>query len=298
MELSQIQALAERVREALKEGLNEANTKTSLVLPFLNALGYDVFNHNEVALEYTSEWGTKKGEKVDIAVLRNGEPIILIECKALGEPLDTGKCSQLFRYFTTQSARIGILTDGQKYLLFSDIEKKNIMDDKPFLEIDMLNFNERFLPELQKLTKDSWDIDGVLSSAETLKYVRAIKLLIAKDIAEPSDFLVKYYAKQCFDGIIVSRVLNQFRMVVKRAFAEYISDQFSKRVNSIQVAAEQEAAQSQEVSEKNIQALPHDEGDGIVTHDSEIWAYFIIRTLVSEVIDLSRVFLRDKKTYC
>ena len=91
MEILQIQSLAERIRNAKNERLNEANTKSSLIMPFLQAMGYDVFNHNEVAQEYTSEFGTKKGEKVDIAILRDGSPVILMECKALGDSLDTGR---------------------------------------------------------------------------------------------------------------------------------------------------------------------------------------------------------------
>ena len=124
MDISQILSMAERVKAAIPENLNEANTKTSLIFPFLQAMGYDVFDHNEVAQEYTAEWGTKKGEKVDIAILREGLPSILIECKPMGDPLDTGKCSQLFRYFSTQPARIGILTNGQRYLFLATSKNK------------------------------------------------------------------------------------------------------------------------------------------------------------------------------
>ena len=148
MDISQIRDLAETVKQAKAENFNEAMTKTTLVMPFLRALGYDVFNHKEVAAEYTSDFGTKKGEKVDFAILRRGSPVMLIECKPIGTELDSNKCSQLFRYFTTCSdVKIGILTDGCRYMFFSDLEQENVMDRVPFMEIDIANFHERLLPD-------------------------------------------------------------------------------------------------------------------------------------------------------
>ena len=107
------------------------------------------------------------------------------------------------------------------------------------MEIDLLNFNERALPELQKLTKETWDLYAALSSAETLKYTRAIKILVSQEIAEPSDALVRHYACQCYNGKIMPRVLEAFRPIVKRAYSEYISDQISKRLETVRKAEEQ-----------------------------------------------------------
>lgn len=301
MELSQILALSARVKSAASECLNEANTKASLILPFLQAMGYDVFDHNEVAQEYTAEWGIKKGEKVDIAILLDCAPVMLIECKPLGDPLDVNKCSQLFRYFSTLPARIGILTNGQRYLFFSDLEKENVMDSKPFLEIDLLNFNERVLPELQKLTKAAWDLDAALSAAEFLKYTRAVKLLVAQDVSEPSDEIVRHYAAQCYDGKLMARVIDMFRPIVKRAFAEHVSDQITKRLESVRVAAEVPTGESGEFTrgENQTSRIAECENNpGIVTHETEIWAFFIIRTILHSVIEPSRVYMRDQKTYC
>lgn len=295
MELSQILALSARVKSATSECLNEANTKTSLILPFLQAMGYDVFDHTEVAQEYTAEWGIKKGEKVDIAILLDGAPVILIECKPLGDPLDINKCSQLFRYFSTLPARIGILTNGQRYLFFSDLEKENVMDNKAFLEIDLLNFNERVLPELQKLTKGAWDLDAALSAAESLKYTRAVKLLVAQDVAEPSDEIVRHYAAQCYDGKLMARVIEMFRPIVKRAFAEHVSDQITKRLESVRIAAEVPAQSEAQAEESPCRCASE---DGIVTHNTEEWALIIVRTLLRGVVDPARVVMRDQKSYC
>lgn len=296
MDISDIISLSERVKNSLNVELNEANTKASLIMPFLQAMGYDVFNHNEVANEYTAEFGTKKGEKVDIAILKNGEPVILIECKPLGDELNTEKCSQLYRYFTVKpEVRIGILTNGQRYLFFSDLDKQNIMDSKPFMEIDLLNFNERLLPELQKLTKESWDLESALSSAENLKYTRAVKLIISQDMQDPSENIIRHYAKQCYDGLLTHKVIEMFRPIIKRAFSEYISDSISKRLDNIRNSEEEiSEIENNETNQQN--KLP--DKNGIITYENEINAYQIIKLILSEIIDKDRITMRDQKTYC
>ena len=239
MDAAKIAALAERVRQVQGQSLNEAMTKNSLIMPFINALGYDVFNPSEVAAEYTADFGTKRGGKIDFALLKEGNPVILIECKPLGAPLDTGKCSQLFRYFSTQPARIGILTDGCRYLFFSDIDQLNIMDTKPFMEINLLDFNERYLPEIQKLAKESFDEDGIVSAAGNLKMARAVYLLFSDDMSNPSDEFIRLYASQCYDGgKITSTIREQFKPIIKRAVSEYINDQINKRLESAKTVEE------------------------------------------------------------
>jgi len=69
-------------------------------MPFINVLGYDVFDPTEVVPEFTADIGTKKGEKVDYAIMKDGKPIILFECKWSGADLNKEHASQLHRYFS------------------------------------------------------------------------------------------------------------------------------------------------------------------------------------------------------
>ena len=295
MDAAKIAALAERVRQVQGQSLNEAMTKNSLIMPFINALGYDVFNPSEVAAEYTADFGTKRGEKIDFALLKEGNPVILIECKPLGAPLDTGKCSQLFRYFSTQPARIGILTDGCRYLFFSDIDQLNIMDTKPFMEINLLDFNERYLPEIQKLAKESFDEDGIVSAAGNLKMARAVYLLFSDDMSNPSDEFIRLYASQCYDGgKITSTIREQFKPIIKRAVSEYINDQINKRLESAKTVEEkiERETSSQQIQEQE------DDNNGIITTDEEFASLYVIQAIVRGVIEPRRVYLRDAKTYC
>ncbi|HFL8707538.1 TPA: type I restriction endonuclease, partial [Escherichia coli] len=153
----------------------EEATKNAFVMPFINnVLGYDVFDPTEVIPEFVCDIGTKKGEKIDYAILKNSEVQILIECKKIGDPLNINHASQLFRYFHVTNARISILTNGQVYKFFTDLEAPNKMDEKPFLEIDLLDLDETVVPEIKKLTKSAFDLESIINAAGELKYVSLI----------------------------------------------------------------------------------------------------------------------------
>ena len=128
-------ALSQRAPSLIGHLETEEATKNALVMPFIAALGYDVFNPQEVVPELTADVGVKKGEKVDYAIKQDGEVIILIECKAAGANLSEANMSQLFRYFTVTKARIAVLTNGIHYRFYSDLEEPNKMDARPFLEL-------------------------------------------------------------------------------------------------------------------------------------------------------------------
>lgn len=102
-----IKQFSERILSLKDTITTEESTKMSLVVPLFQLLGYDVFNPNEFCPEYIADVGIKKGEKVDYAILENGQPNILVECKSCSEQLDKHS-SQLFRYFGTSPAKFGM----------------------------------------------------------------------------------------------------------------------------------------------------------------------------------------------
>ena len=195
----QVLALATRIPKQLDHIQTEEATKNALVLPFINALGYNVFDPTEVVPEFTADVGIKKGEKVDYAIKLDGKVIMLFECKQAGAELSRGHASQLFRYFAVTEARVGVLTNGIKYHFFSDLEQPNKMDERPFLEFDMLDLRESLLPEMKQLTKSAFNIDQLLSSAQELKYTRALRNYLADQLAAPTDELedvIRFYREQ------------------------------------------------------------------------------------------------------
>ncbi len=117
-------------------------------MPFIAALGYDVFNPHEVVPEFVADLGIKKGEKVDYCILKDGKPIVIVECKHWKEELDVHK-TQLHRYFHVTTSRFGILTNGVVYRFSLIWVEPNKMDDKPFWEFNITDMNEQAVHELK-----------------------------------------------------------------------------------------------------------------------------------------------------
>jgi hypothetical protein len=225
----QIKQLSDRIEKLKDNLLTEEATKNALIMPFLQALGYDVFNPLEVVPEYTCDIGTKKGEKIDYAILKDGVPVILIECKHWGQDL-TLHDNQLLRYFNVSPAKFGLLTNGIIYKFYTDLESENKMDEKPFLEINLTDIKDYHIDELKKFHKSYFDISNILSSASELKYTNELKAVIKHEFETPSPELVKLFARQVYDGMITSKVLDLFTGLTKKSISTYINELISDRL--------------------------------------------------------------------
>lgn len=291
--IDRIENIARKIDKNIDSLETEEATKNALIMPFIsNILGYDVFDPNEVVPEFTADVGTKKGEKIDYAIRQNDQVIILIEAKRSKDKLQQNHASQLYRYFSVTHARIAILTNGIDYWFYTDLDATNKMDDKPFMEINLVDFDQSLLGELKKLTKNNFDIDSVLNSAGELKYTRQIKLELLQNYNNPEEDFVRLLAKKVYDGTVTQKVLEQFTDITKRAFKQLINDQINLR---LQGALTQPGGYNQNDD--------FDESDGeeekpkIDTTEEEIEGYHIIKGLVRDVIDPSRVTFRDTQSY-
>ena len=203
----------------------EEATKNALIMPFIQELGYNVFDPQEVRPEYTADIGTKKGEKVDYAIFRDDSPAILFECKALGVALDSSHRGQLFRYFSAiTKVRFGVLTNGLMYQFYTDLDHKNRMDEKPFLEFDLSNIQGPLVEELQKFTKANFNADTIISRAEELKYTREIKHLLAEEYNAPTKEFVRFCMGRVDGGSKTKKRVEQFTNFAKRAFREFVCE--------------------------------------------------------------------------
>lgn len=257
-------------------------------MPFFQLLGYDIFNPLEFVPEFTADVGIKKGEKVDYAILIDGIPLILIECKSCNIKLDKHG-SQLFRYFGTTDAKFGILTNGIIYKFYTDLETPNKMDSTPFLTIDITNLKDRDIAEIKKFTKEVIDVDSIVSSAETLKYSRLIKDWFETEINSPSPDFVKYVLNGIYDGIKNQKVIERFTPVVKRAIQQYISDLMNSKLKT---ALKNEAEEERHAEEEQEQ-----QQNKINTTIGELEAYAIVKAILRQVVDVDRITYRDTESY-
>jgi predicted type IV restriction endonuclease len=291
-----IAALSQRIPKIKEHLQTEEATKNALVMPFIDALGYDIFNPKEVVPEFTADFGSKKGEKVDYAIMKDGEPCILIECKKVCADLRIENISQLYRYFSVTKARISILTNGTQYWFYSDLDEPNMMDEKPFLELDLERLKGVAVSEVKKMAKEDFDLDRMLTTASDLKLVSEIKKMIAVDIENPSEGLVRhFYGMSSQKGKFTAFIKDSYTRLVAKAFQEFVNESIDDRLRS---ALEREKNISEKKSDETVhEASAQERDNGIVTTAEELDGYRIVVAICSQKVDPSRIVLRDTKSY-
>lgn len=295
--IEKLMLLADKIKQQGNAIQTEEATKTAFIMPFIHSvLGYDVFNPEEVTPEYVCDVGTKKGEKIDYAILRDGEVQILFECKKMSEPLNLNHAGQLFRYFHVTSARIAVLTNGQVYQFYTDLDAPNRMDEKPFLVLDLCDIDDYVVPELVKITKTDFDVDSVVSAAGELKYVSQIKRVIATQFSTPEDEFVKFIASRVYDGIVTQKVREQFAGLTRKAASQYLNDRINERLKSAMSSGVvvPETAEDREPPVEETVVDP----DSVVTTEEELEGFHIVKAIIRSVVDVKRITMRDTKSYC
>jgi predicted type IV restriction endonuclease len=299
--IDRLRELSARIPRQLEHIQTEEATKNALVMPFLSALGYNVFDPTEVTPELNADVGVKKGEKVDYAILRDGKPILLVECKHHSTDLGKVHASQLYRYFSVTDARFGLLTNGIAYWFYTDLEAPNKMDSKPFFEFNMLDIKDASVEELKKFSKGAFDLDNILTTASELKYTREIRRIIVEQVQEPSDEFVKFITAQVYTGRMTQPVREHFAQLTRQAFKQVVNEQINERLKTA-LASESTTATITEsnpahsASSSDTPTTPA--AEAIVTTDEEIEAFLVVRAILREIVDVKRVVMRDVQSYC
>jgi predicted transport protein len=115
-----IQSIRSRIESLRKHALKETPTRTILIDPLLEALGWDVRDPDEVQMEYP----TVDGKSVDYALKINRKPVLLVEAKALDDPLNDVKAiTQVVGYAANDGIVWCALTNGLKWKVYRSVEK-------------------------------------------------------------------------------------------------------------------------------------------------------------------------------
>jgi hypothetical protein len=289
MELEgRISDLGKVVREHREVLLTEEAAKTALVMPFLQALGYNVFNPSEVVPEFTCDVGTKKGEKVDYAICEGGKIKMLVECKPANAELSLNNAAQLFRYFSTTDARVAILTNGVVYKFFSDIDVPNKMDSKPFFTLQLDTVRKHDLKTLESFTKQAFDIEKIVQEAGNLKMQSLVYKELQEEFQNPSDDFVRLIATKVHPGRMTTHVRDTFKALIVNSVSSLIRDRVNERLTSALSASN-----------------PSDDDDNqdgaaeaTFTTEEEVAGFNIIRAIGARNVDPKRIVMRDAKSYC
>ena len=294
--MDQLQVLAKRAKQSADHLTNEEATKMTLIAPFIQLLGYDIFNPAEVMPEYSADFpDIKSGERVDYAIVEKGIPKILVEAKPFKTNLKDAEKGQLARYFHCTEARVAILTNGRIYQFYTDLDSSNTMDRDPFAEVDLYDLANAPIKELKKLTKTVFDLAGLLESAERLKYLGGVKEELKKEFSNPSDWLVKEMAGRVHCGKrVTTAIQEQFTPIVEEAIQSIINDRINDRLKSAIEAEEKGKTGEDETISDEASAT---EDDGIVTTAEEIEGLYIVKSICAKTVDASRITAKDTKTY-
>jgi hypothetical protein len=287
----QLKQIADRVTKLKDQILTEEATKNAFIMPFLQCLGYDVFNPLEVVPEFISDIGIKKGEKIDYAIFKDGKPTILIECKDWRQNLNLHD-GQLLRYFHVSKAKFGLLTNGISYRFYSDLVEPNKMDEKPFLEFNITEIKDNQIEELKKFHKANFDAESIVNNASELKYTIELKHLLQQELSNPSADFVKHFAKQVYPSMITAKILEQFTNLTKKSIQQHISDLITERLKTA-LTKEDEGAKANVAA---INTASEDESK-IATTVQELEAFMIVKTILRQHIPVARVTYRDAQSY-
>lgn len=277
--------LAKRAISAQAVAQTEEATKNAIVMPFLRVLGFDVFDPTQIIPEYVADVGLKKGEKIDYACKIGDRIEYLVEAKSVSTNLRDAQFSQLFRYFHTCDANIGILTNGLHIWFFTDLEAPNKMDATPFFKFDLLAYDDNDLKELEKFHKNNFSIENIQTAASSLKYLRGSMSFIEAQWANPDEEFVRLVARGFYDGKLTGAVVEGLKPIVRRAF----DDLFRQRArHKIDVAFDGGADE----------AIPAVDDKKIETTPDELQGFMIVRAIAAEAAPVSRITMRDAQSYC
>ena len=291
---NQIRQFSKRV-EALKGTImTEEATKTAIIMPFFSMLGYDVFNPQEFVPEFVADVGIKKGEKVDYAIMRDNQPVILIECKAITEKLEKHD-SQLFRYFGTTNAKFAILTNGLIYNFYTDLDNPNKMDEAPFLSVNIMAVKDSQIAQLKKFCKSEFDIDSIFTAASDLRYINEFKSVFAANLEYPDDDFVRYCLHTCYTAPKTQNVLEKFRPIVKKALSDYINETMNDKIKSALGNGEEAVPAPAPIVDEPV--VEEDKGPRIVTTEEELEAYFLVKSILSDVVSFKDICYKDTESY-
>ncbi|MEM9559415.1 MAG: type I restriction endonuclease [Planctomycetota bacterium] len=281
----------------------EEATKNALIMPFLQVLEYDIFNPREVVPEFVADVGIKRGEKVDYAILRDGKPVVLFECKRLGQSLKAHG-SQLFRYFGTTDAHLGVLTDGVEYRFYSDLDTPNRMDETPFLVFRINSPSETAVAFLKLLCKPTFDREGILRMASTLRDRKSIRSFLEAKAEAPSEELTRFIAGRLHQGRLTKGIVESYTVNIRRAFQDLVNTRVEARLrtalDSTRIALPDEnptstpnapAEQSYETPEVEL-AEPE-----VVTTPDELAGLYIVKAILRDEVDVGRIVARDVRSY-
>lgn len=237
-----IAKVAEKVRKNVDQVVGEQATKMSLIVPFLGALGYDVFDPSEVIPEYVADFATRRSgqlEKVDYAIAIDGAIVMIVEAKSR-EKKPEAHDGQLKKYFNSLiKTKVSFVTNGVEYRFFTDLRNENVMDEDPFFSFNILEYDPKDIENLKFFHKDNFDTTAIKHHAEEMVYMKGMTSLVGNILRSPSKEFMRFLLKELgtispryeIKGLINDKKIQRFEPIIKKAIQNGLLDLITRSVN-------------------------------------------------------------------
>lgn len=300
---------AEQIKQRMPHIHGEEATKQALVVPFLQVLGFDVFDPREVKPEFVADFAKKKSngqmEKIDYSIILGGEPVLFVECKPLDAALDSHD-AQLARYFNaTPTVKIAILTNGVRLKVFGDLHQPNIMDPTPWLDVDLTNPKPTDIDALKRFRKADFSAEELTALAEEMVYFNALVPFLSTQLREPTEAFVRFVAGEL--GIagrvtqkVVERLTPIFRKAIQAAVVDHVARSFERPTTTTEPAPALSASPTGSLGSSPASPVA-ESGEsvraGVVTTAEELRCADLVSRWIHDVSPNAPVAYRDSKTY-
>lgn len=288
-----LRAFAERMVALAPRCVNEESTKLFLILPFLNFLGYDDRNPDEVCPEHGCDFSEKYKNRVDFAILRGESPVIAIECKTLGMALKDER-GQLRSYFNAaQTVKMGILSDGLMYEFYADSDEPNMMDQSAFLTLDLREVAKGKIEDsieegLRSLQKSTFDPENIGAEAKRKLIFQNILAQIGALAQDPSEAFVRMLLQTAGVSHVRTKSLGEYKELTQAAFKEFVNQRILRRLD---LPTKDEAEKSLPVAQEHQASIPAlASADAVVTTEVEREVVAYVRRRLAFLVNEERLY--------
>ena len=183
---------------------NEKQTENYIIEPFMRDLGFNLQDPNSpiAAIPEFDRGVRSSSTRVDYALLLNSQPVMLVECKQLGEPLDK-HVNQLDEYFRApggqiNTVKIGILSNGDEFRFYTDSKDPNVMDPEPYWMFKLSKLSDGDVETLLHYAVKN--LKNTLDDLPATVYASRLKRWLIERNEEELDWLYKATAKEIKTG--------------------------------------------------------------------------------------------------
>ena len=297
---------------------NEEATKQWLIIPFLQLLGYDPNDPDEVFPEADASFSDKFKNRVDYAIYREGDPVIAVEAKKVGT-LSTANRGELKGYYNAvPTVKLGILTDGLIYQLYSDTEAENLMDDAPFAVVDLEQIAQETIADeafdaLLKIRRGTFDPADIGADARRKIYMSEYVEALEDAFRDPDELVVRTLMDVAgVEGRRTNKLLAEHKLYIIEAMNAFFDKKllervgFAEREDLVKVPPAEfqpPATPLESPSDQPGAEQPKADGSDVVTTEAEHKVYDYVKRRLPFLIDrnedlyrrLDHVYYKDHK---